>query len=98
MRDGDWKLVRPAIRETFAVPDIQYLQTSMYDCEYFLRNGVLRSEPPPPPPAELYNLAADPLEQHNLAGQDPDRVTRMLRELETWFEEVEAERATIPAA
>ena len=29
------------------------------------------------------------------AVPEPARVTRMLSELETWFEEVEAERATI---
>jgi arylsulfatase A-like enzyme len=100
MRDGDWKLVRPAIREAMAVPDIQWLHVSMYDYEHFVRNGVIREpdpprEVPPPPPPELYNIARDPLEQHNLAAQDPDRVLRMLRELETWFEEVDAERRSM---
>jgi hypothetical protein len=49
---------------------------------------------PPPPPPELYNIAEDPLEQRNLAAQYPVRVHSMLAALETWFEEVEAERAT----
>ena len=57
---------------------------------------IRRAEVPPPPPPELYNIAADPLEQHNLAERaSGDASARMLRELETWFEEVEAERATI---
>jgi arylsulfatase A len=100
MRDGDWKLVRPAIREAMAVPDIEWLPVSMYAPEYFIHHGIFRPPypprtVPPPPPAELYNIAHDPLEQHNVAGQHPEQVRRMLTALETWFEDVEAERATI---
>jgi arylsulfatase A len=100
MRDGDWKLVRPAIREAMQVPDIQWLHVSMYEPEHFLTHGILREPDPPrqvpdPPPPELYNIAEDPLEQRNLADQYPDVAQRMLRELETWFEEVEAERRSI---
>ncbi len=103
MRDGDWKLVRPAIREAMQVPDIHWLDVSMYQPEHFIERGILREpdpprDVPPPPPAELYNIASDPLEQHNLATQHPDRVHRMLRDLEHWFEEVEAERRTISDA
>ena len=101
MRDGEWKLVRPAIREAGDVPDIHWLWVSMYGPEYFLKNGVFRQpypprEVPPPPPPELYHLAQDPGEQHNLAGQYPERVQKMLAELEAWFAEVEAERLAIP--
>ena len=100
IRDGDWKLVRPAIREAMAVPDIQWLPVSMYGPEHFIHNGIFRPpypprEVPPPPPPELYNIADDPLEQRNLADQYPEQTRKMLRELETWFEDVEAERATI---
>lgn len=103
MRDGDWKLVRPAIREAMAVRDIHWLPVSMYAPEHFIRNGVFRPpyparDVPPPPPPELYNIADDPLEQKNLAAQYPDQAARMLRALETWFEDVEAERATIEDA
>lgn len=100
MRDGDWKLVRPAIREAMQVPDMHLLPISMYQPEQFIENGIVRDpEPPrlvpPPPPAQLFHLSEDPLETTNLAAEQPDRAQRMLRELETWFEEVEAERATI---
>jgi len=100
VRDGNWKLVRPAIREAMGVPDLHWLWVSMYRPEYFIENGVLGEGDPPreipdPPPAELYNLADDPGETTDLAATEPDRAARMLRELETWFEEVEAERRTI---
>ena len=99
IRDGDWKLVRPAIREAMQVPDIQYLEVSMYNYEYFVDHGIVRGEPerevPPPPTPELYNLGDDPLEQQNLADRYPDRVRAMLCSLETWFEEVDRERLTI---
>ena len=98
IRDGDWKLVRPAIKEAMQVPDIQWLEVSMYRPEHFIANGIIRGPDPPrevpaPPPPELYNIAEDPLEQRNLADKYPDIARRMLRELEAWFEEVEAERA-----
>jgi len=100
MRDGDWKLVRPAIRESMAVPDIRWLETSMYQPEHFIDNGIIQDpdpprDVPPPPPPELYNIREDPLEKADLAEKYPDRVHTMLSELETWFEEVEAERASI---
>lgn len=50
---------------------------------------------PPPPPPELYNIDRDPLERHDLAEAEPERAARMLRQLETWFESVEAERRSI---
>ncbi|MBN2307470.1 MAG: sulfatase-like hydrolase/transferase, partial [Candidatus Hydrogenedentes bacterium] len=104
VRDGDWKLVRPAIRETMAAPCCDpWLRVSMYEPEHFIENGLLdEPEPPrtlsPPGEPELYNIAEDPLEQTNLAAQYPDTARRLLCELETWFEEVEAERATIADA
>ena len=51
---------------------------------------------PDPTAPELYNIDDDPLEQKNIATDHPGRVSRMLTELETWFEEVESERLSIP--
>ncbi len=99
MRDGEWKLVRPQIREAMDVPDIKWLDVSMYNYEYFLEHPIFTEDPPrnvpAPPPAELYNLKDDPGEKVNLAEQHPDIAARMLNDLETWFEEVDAERRTI---
>ena len=104
VRDGDWKLVRPALDAAMAAPCTgPWLHVSMYEPEHFIENGLLAEPEPPreipaPPEPELYNIAIDPLEQTNLAARHPDKVQRLLRELETWFEEVEAERATIADA
>jgi len=101
IRDGDWKLVRPAIREAMATPCIDpWLRISMYEPERLIDGGLVRDPEPPrtipePPQPELYNIAGDPLEKTNLADQHPNIVHRLLRELETWFDEVEHERATI---
>ncbi len=100
MRDGDWKLVRPIINEAMATPDIHWLGVSMYEPEHFIENGIIRKpdpprDVPPPPLPELYNIALDPLESENLAAVYPERASTMLRALETWFEEVDAERRTI---
>ena len=49
----------------------------------------------PPEEPELFDLSSDPGEQNDLAKKYPDRVRKMLRELETWFEGVEADRRSI---
>ncbi len=109
MRDGDWKLIRPAIDGIrYATPDDERLSERYVemDIEYKYHPENVPEildwrEPdrivPEPPPAELYDITADPLEQRDLASDEPERVRRMLGELETWFEEVESERRRIPA-
>jgi arylsulfatase A len=102
MRDGEWKLVRPALGPAMGITrqDQEWLRVSMYETERFIEGGIVRDPFPPrelpePPEPELFNVAEDPLERTNLAAKHPDRARRMLRELETWFEEVEAERRSI---
>ena len=43
----------------------------------------------------LFDLELDPGEQNDLSNADPQRAARLLGELESLFEEVEAERLTI---
>ena len=100
MRDGKWKLVRPPIGEAQYLPPEEYALDRATKQDPANRYDICRDpeperEIPPPAAPELYNIAADPEEQHDLAEREPERTAKMLAELETWFEEVEAERATI---
>ena len=109
MRDGPWKLVRPQIQGIhFATPQDEQMAARYVELDIAYKyhpeqvpaivpDLIPRQIVPDPPPPELYNIAADPLEQENLAEREPERVTRMMTALESWFEEVEAERSTIPA-
>lgn len=110
VRDGDWKLVRPQIKQIrYATPEDERIAAKYveWDIAYKYHPEQITALMPDPEPAriipnplppELYNLQTDPLEQHNLAAQEPTRVSQMLVELETWFEKVETERQRIPAS
>lgn len=100
MRDGEWKLVRPQIREAMIVSkaDLEMDYGLKYEPERYTdicRDPEPERSLPDPPPALLFNLHSDPYEQHDLAAAHPGRVSRMKAELESWFEEVEADRRTI---
>ena len=105
-QEGDLKLVRPAINIAFA-SDADSELASRYvalDIRYkYDRASVTQiavwPEPvrrmPEVPAAQLFNLAVDPGEQHDISAQEPERAAAMLRRLESWFEDVEAERVSI---
>jgi len=98
MRDGRWKLVRPAISETMAVdPRDLMIDAALKITPDAFTEISTGPEPeravPSPAPAQLFDIVADPFEQHDLAGGEPARTARMVTELETWFETVEADRA-----
>ena len=111
VRDGNWKLVRPMIRGTrffrdeLCVSDEDRARTAAF-VEADMKHKenptavtatlpVPRLKPQQPENPELYNLADDPEEQIDLAEKYPDRVRRMLGQLEEWFAGVEAERETL---
>jgi arylsulfatase A len=100
MRDGAWKLVRPSIKEAMAADPRDWEMDRAYtrqpdEFDDIHRGPEPAREIPPPPPAQLFNIEQDPLEQHDLAAAETARVAKMLTELETWFESVEAERRSI---
>ena len=102
VRSGDWKLVRPAIREAMQVfCGDPWLRISMYEPERILEEGLVADpiperEIPPAPPPELYHIGDDPREETNLAGDHPERVRSLQDKLDSWFESVEAERRGLP--
>jgi len=100
VRDGAWKLVRPAIREAMRLTpgDGEMDRRLKYEPEAFAdicRDPEPERQIPPPPPALLYNIERDPYERVDLAAAEPERAARLLRSLETWFEAVDAERRGI---
>lgn len=97
MRDGRWKLVRPAIPETLKVApaDLEIDHRLKYQPETVtdIDRGPepARTVPAPPPPF-LFDIEADPFEERDLAAEHPERAAAMVRDLEGWFEEVNSER------
>jgi hypothetical protein len=101
MRDGHWKLVRPAIAELMKVSseDLAMDIQSIYNPEKFhdiLRTPNPERVKPKPPPAQLFDIATDPSEQNDQAPTETERVSRMTNALTKWFEEVDQDRRTIP--
>jgi arylsulfatase A len=101
MRDGDWKLVRPAIAATMQVTDADRAIDRSLNNNLPGRITSVDTSPLPefdigvPPEPLLFDLASDPFEEHDLAAVHPERTAAMGAALETWFEEVEADRAAI---
>jgi arylsulfatase A len=100
VRDGDWKLVRPVIKEAlWTDPEEQKLDSAFIYAPWGDYEPVV-SEParipiPDSSAPELYNISDDPSEQSNLALENPGRVSRMMTDFETWFESAEADRKSI---
>jgi len=99
MRDGPWKLLRPAFPEAMqvAADDRELDRRLKYeDVDDINHDPWPVAELPDALPAPLlFNLDEDPCEQHDLADIEPDRLARMQRELDRWFEAVECGRARI---
>jgi arylsulfatase A-like enzyme len=98
MRDGKWKLVRPAIASLMRVTDgDRAIDRSL---NYHLDDRITTVDTSRLPDLDdgerhaplLFDLDADPFEQDDLAADHPDRVARMTAALESWFEEVERDR------
>jgi arylsulfatase A len=104
MRDGDWKLVRPAIPELMQVTDADRAIDRALNYRQPERIEAVDGSPLPcfdpgtPPAPLLFDLASDPFEEHDRAAEQPERVRRMGEALDRWFESVERDRAAAVAA
>lgn len=93
MRAGDWKLLRPVIKEAMEVSpqDTAHDHAIKYVPELYadiVREPAPAPYVPDPPPSLLFNIADDPFEQNDLAEQYPQKVAAMEAELERWFIDV----------
>jgi arylsulfatase A-like enzyme len=100
MRDGDWKLVRPSIAECMRLAPEDLLMDVDAKRRPELYPEIARGPEPSRgeyriPEAQLFDLASDPFERDDRAAREPERAARMLRALETWFEQVESERRAL---
>ncbi|TDD71014.1 arylsulfatase [Jiangella aurantiaca] len=97
MRDGRWKLVRPALPGTLDLrPEDELVDIDIKrhpgrypdvdDTDAPLHAG------PEPPSARLFDLESDLGESRDVAADHPDVVARMQAELDRWFEDVERDR------
>jgi arylsulfatase A len=100
VRDGDWKLVYPAIAETMTVAQADRDDDARYKTHPEEYRAIVTRTPELPvagwsehaSPPLLFNLRDDPAERRDLAGEEAPRVSRMVASLESWFEDVDADR------
>ena len=104
MRDGSWKLVVPGDVSANVFDgwrDVLKASCAIRSNPEDFPDGapdamghpVFLDEPAQTP--QLFNLASDPSEKTDLAGEQQERVSRMMVELENWFEDVERDRRSI---
>ncbi len=98
VRDGNWKLVRPAIPALMKVTDSDRMIDRALNLHEAGRIVEVDTSPLPefelgaPPVPMLFDIALDPFELNDVASAHPERVTMMTSELEHWFEDVEQDR------
>ncbi len=98
MRDGPWKLVWDYPAKLFSKSDDDdYWYRKMFTKPHFMmdvKQVMLECDCDMSERPLLYNIELDPYESQDLSLKYPDRTDAMKRELEEWFELVEAERKT----
>lgn len=101
VRDGRWKLLYPAIDRVLEIrPEdpqqerVMRTDPDAYETPPWLTLPTYPDDLLTPDPA-LFDVVSDPSESIDLAGDNPETVRRLSSELETWFDEVEAERRIV---
>ena len=96
IREGRWKLQWPgdevALRKDLGRDNPSYRRGLVHPHWEMPLDRQL--DPPttaPQPPPRLYDLEADPAEQHDLASAHPDLVDALTRKHDAWFGEVVAD-------
>lgn len=101
IRDGDWKLLYPAVDEVFHIrpedPQEERRLRAIRD-SYVVPEGTrprsyiseLESLAP-----QLYNVLGDPGEQMDLSDRFPGVVSRLEADLADWYDEMEAARSLV---
>ena len=105
MREGDWKLVYPAIEDEMVIAeepdrfDDRLYTAHPEELTSIVTRPTLISQQARSARYEedkvvplLFNLATDPGELHDLAVEQPARVSRMKHALEAWFADVDGDR------
>ena len=97
MRDGDWKLIRPVIRQAMVVSEADLEMDRRLKEEPEAISDICRDPEPPrsvpdPPAPLLFNIADDPYERCDVAADHPQRLASMQRELDRWWADVSSGR------
>lgn len=96
IRRGDWKLVRPAIPEAMAAAAADWERDRAHKRDPAAWTDIYRAPEPErklsaPRPLQLFNIAADPCEQHDRAADERALAEELAVSLEEWFADVMTE-------
>lgn len=97
LRDGNWKLRYPAVPQILRILPEDPVQERLVraDPDNYVVPAVLPQAPEydwDAPEPQLFDLAADPGETHDLAAHEGARLAQLQEELAAWFADVEADR------
>lgn len=96
MRDGKWKLYWPKIPEAMVkLPIDGEWYYRLFDEPHFpmgVDTVPVKRELSAQRQPELYDIENDPYETNDLSRKYPNRLAKMKREIENWFEAIEKER------
>ncbi|MBI3971213.1 MAG: sulfatase-like hydrolase/transferase [Chloroflexi bacterium] len=106
VREGDWKLVFPAVPGVDDIDPEEGRRLKLVETDQLTYAQAMTLTLPEPDRhalaasfgarAQLFNLADDPYERENRAAAEPALVERLTRAHDSWFDAVDTERRTHP--